>query len=134
MYTIDILALGIDSRIPGLIIFSEHFFAITCQGDGMKCPSCSSTLEIEDRFCSQCGAMRPILPERFARAEGEFTRLRASFLSGELDRIAFITAVKDMTIQDKEGAFWCLGVQSGQWFRYENTSWVQTDPPLQTDG
>jgi len=98
----------------------------------MKCPSCSSTLEIEDRFCSQCGAMRPILPERFARAEGEFTRLRSSFRYGEIDRTAFINAVKELTIQDKEGAFWCLGVQSGQWFRYEQEKWIQTDPPLET--
>ncbi len=96
----------------------------------MKCPSCTTPMEIEDRFCAQCGAMRPILQPSFARAEGEFTHLRAQFQAGTLDREHFITAVKQLTIQDQDGHFWCLGVRSGRWYRYVGQTWLEEDPPF----
>ncbi len=95
----------------------------------MKCASCGTPMEIEDRFCAQCGAMRPILPQAFARAEGEFTHLRAQFKNGSLDREHFISAVKQLTIQDQDGRFWCLGVRSGQWYRHDGQTWLEEDPP-----
>ncbi|MBN1267205.1 MAG: hypothetical protein JXA25_17065 [Anaerolineales bacterium] len=98
----------------------------------MKCLTCNTIMEIEDRFCAQCGTMRPLLPHHFARAEGEFTRFRSEFLSGVIDQAAFIHAVKELTIQDETGSFWCIGVQSGQWYRYEENSWVPADPPVES--
>lgn len=96
----------------------------------MKCSACHEPMEIEDRFCARCGTLRPILPAPFARAEGEFTRLRQDFQSGALGRTEYIKAIRDLSVRDESGSWWCLGARSGSWYRFDGERWLMSDPPL----
>lgn len=96
----------------------------------MNCTQCRTHLEIEDRFCGQCGSMRPRLEPLFARIEGKYTRLRARFRAGEFSRDDYLTKLNTLTLRDETDRYWALGAESGEWYRFNDDTWIATTPPL----
>src|SRR5574341_1159025 len=66
--------------------------------------------------------------DQFKRAENEFFRLKGQFAAGRLTRIQFETALRDLMVQDAQGRYWMLGVDSGNWFWHDGKDWVAANP------
>ncbi|MBI4675320.1 MAG: zinc-ribbon domain-containing protein [Chloroflexi bacterium] len=97
----------------------------------MRCIKCGTELAPNSKFCSQCGAARPILPPRFQASEREFAALQAQRNTGKLTAGEFDEALKKLVVQDDAGTFWMLGAESGEWHRYNGTTWVRAEPPME---
>jgi hypothetical protein len=63
----------------------------------------------------------------FTQIMQRYIRLREKFEQGELDADSFERQVNSMVYKDKEGRYWQIGVQSGQWYYFDGEKWVQDD-------
>jgi len=64
----------------------------------------------------------------FQQALKEYQKLRARFLSGEIDARQFEAAVEGLAVTDAKGTRWRLGQVSGKWYRLEGDAWVPATP------
>lgn len=63
-----------------------------------------------------------------AAIEQTYVELRAALEEGELDAEAFQAEVDQLRLQDDYGRYWMIGAQSGNWYYYDGTDWIQADP------
>ena len=63
----------------------------------------------------------------FTQIMQRYTRLRERFEQGEIDADSFEQQVNGMIYKDQEGRYWQIGVQSGLWYYYDGSKWVQDD-------
>jgi hypothetical protein len=70
------------------------------------------------------------IQDPFARVEAEVTLLRGELNVGRLNKEQFKDKLKDLMMQDKQGTWWMMGVESGEWYRREGADWVRSDPPV----
>jgi len=70
-----------------------------------------------------------LLPAAFIQAQRQFWNLRDRYERGELDEGSYRQALQDVVVQDDAGAYWMLGVESGEWYRHEGSTWVRGNPP-----
>jgi hypothetical protein len=96
----------------------------------MKCPNCGNEIRPQARFCGRCGAPRPQLPSAFAQAEARLEALRREYEAGLLDRAGFEARRQGLAVRGPDGAYWSPG-GDGRWFRYEGSTWVEREPPLE---
>ena len=96
----------------------------------MKCTECGSELKIGHIFCGKCGAASPQLPAEFEALERSYLELRKSYQKGELEEGDFLSRLEEMVIEDENGNYWMLGVESGEWHRYDGQQWVREDPGI----
>lgn len=67
-------------------------------------------------------------PSTYKRVEDEYYRLRGQFDTDRLSHEQFDAALRELMIQDEQGRYWMIGADSGQWYFYDGTKWVQSDP------
>lgn len=67
-------------------------------------------------------------PSTYKRVEDEYYRLRGQFDTDRLNHEQFDAALRELMIQDEQGRYWMIGADSGQWYFYDGTKWVQSDP------
>jgi putative membrane protein len=97
----------------------------------MQCPGCGAVIAIGSQTCPKCRAPRPQIEPAFARAEQSYLRLREQYEAGAITADQFKAGVEAQRLE-YDGRYWMLGVNSGQWYLHDGTSWYQQGPPIIT--
>src|SRR5512143_1624731 len=67
----------------------------------------------------------------FQEAEKAYQDLRAQYSAGKLSNTDFEAEVSKLKVQDADGRWWQLGVQSGDWYVHDGQKWSKSRPPVQ---
>lgn len=65
----------------------------------------------------------------FREVEDRFAELKSKLDAGELDERAFEAELRKLQVLDEQGRYWMIGAQSGLWYYYDGTQWIQSEPP-----
>src|SRR5512135_2215536 len=65
----------------------------------------------------------------FQEAEKAYQDLRAQYSAGKLSNTDFETEVSKLKVQDADGRWWQIGVQSGEWYVHDGQKWTKARPP-----
>jgi hypothetical protein len=65
----------------------------------------------------------------FSEAEKSYKDLQAQHLSGRLNDAAFEAEVGKLRLQDAQGRWWQIGVQTGEWYMHDGQKWNKAKPP-----
>jgi hypothetical protein len=65
----------------------------------------------------------------FAELEQRFQQLRQQWMSGQIDQATFAAQVQALQLQDAQGRYWTIGVQTGQWYYFDGNNWLPGTPP-----
>src|SRR5512141_2983800 len=65
----------------------------------------------------------------FQEAERAYQDLRAQYSAGKLNNSDFEAQVSKLKVQDSEGRWWQIGVQSGEWYMHDGQKWTKARPP-----
>lgn len=68
--------------------------------------------------------------ERFKNVEAEYFRLRGQFAAGRITRAQLEATLKENMLQDAQGRWWTLGMDSGKWYVCQNETWIESNPPI----
>lgn len=68
------------------------------------------------------------MDNRFNVAEKEYARLRREFEAGRLSIEELQNALQQLAVQDAGGRYWMLGANTGRWYFYDGTRWIESDP------
>ncbi len=68
----------------------------------------------------------------FQEAATQYQQLSAQHAAGKLSDADFETQINDLRLQDAEGRWWQIGVQSGDWYVNDGQRWVKSNPPTET--
>ena len=72
--------------------------------------------------------------ERFGNVEAEYFRLRGQLAAGRITRAQLEAALKEMMLQDAQGRWWTMGVDSGKWYVWQGETWIESHPPIAQTG
>ncbi len=67
--------------------------------------------------------------DRFRGVKADFDRMTIRFRGGEISRREYIEGLKQMRFKDEEGRFWMIGAQTGKWYYFDGTDWIQSSLP-----
>jgi hypothetical protein len=67
--------------------------------------------------------------DRFSEVEAEMARLRQEMAAGRLTEAQFKERLKNLMVQDAQGTWWMIGLDTDQWYRYDGREWVPGVPP-----
>jgi len=65
----------------------------------------------------------------FQETETKYKELRAQHSAGKLNDADFEAEVGKLRLQDAQGRWWQIGVQSGEWYVYDGQKWAKAHPP-----
>jgi hypothetical protein len=65
----------------------------------------------------------------FQEVEKTYKELQAQHGSGKLNDAAFETEVGKLRMQDEQGRWWQIGVQTGEWYMHDGQKWNKAKPP-----
>lgn len=65
----------------------------------------------------------------FQEAEKVYKDLNTQHTAGKLSDAAFEAEVAKLRLQDNQGRWWQLGVQSGEWYMHDGQKWTKAKPP-----
>ena len=68
----------------------------------------------------------------FSQAEVEAARLRREWTAGRLTDAQFRDRLASLMVEDARGVWWSIGLQTGEWYRYDGNDWVRGEPPRLT--
>ncbi|MBL8164114.1 MAG: hypothetical protein JNJ61_19150, partial [Anaerolineae bacterium] len=75
------------------------------------------------------------LAARFRDTEEKVRVLRTAFQNQQMTREQLQEQLRQLMILDEErGVWWMMGVETDQWYRFENNDWVVASPPYSTAG
>jgi hypothetical protein len=97
--------------------------------DQKPCRYCESPISEGEAYCSMCGSLARELPEPFGFIQQAYLQLRALHQSGKMDATTFRAELEKMIVADGAGGYWMVGVQTGRWYWYNGSGWIQRDPP-----
>jgi hypothetical protein len=100
------------------------------QGGAVGCQQCGRSNPTGGKFCSNCGAELPRLPTAFQRTETKFRQTRAAYSAGELTGEECHSALAKLMVQDDQGQYWMMGLESGEWYWYNGGEWTLRSPAL----
>ncbi len=66
----------------------------------------------------------------FQEAERVYQDLRSQYSAGKLSSTDFEEQVSKLKLQDADGKWWQIGVQSGDWYMHDGQKWSKARPPL----
>jgi hypothetical protein len=66
----------------------------------------------------------------FQEAERMYQDLRAQYSAGKLSNTDFEAEVSKLKVQDAEGRWWQIGVQSGDWYVHDGQKWTKSKPSM----
>jgi hypothetical protein len=69
------------------------------------------------------------MDDKFKDVKAEFELITGRFRGGEISRREYIEGLKHLRFKDEEGRFWMIGTQTGKWYYYDGTGWIQSSPP-----
>ncbi len=69
----------------------------------------------------------------FQEAEKAYQDLRAQYSAGKLSSTDFEEEVSKLKLQDADGKWWQIGVQSGDWYKHDGEKWSKARPPISTE-
>ncbi len=69
----------------------------------------------------------------FQEAEKAYQDLRAQYSAGKLSSTDFEEQVSKLKLQDAEGKWWQIGVQSGDWYVHDGQKWSKARPALSAE-
>jgi hypothetical protein len=67
----------------------------------------------------------------FQEAEKTYKDLRAQHDAGKLSDSTFEAEVGKLRMQDAQGRWWQIGVQTGEWYMHDGQKWNKAKPPVQ---
>lgn len=65
----------------------------------------------------------------FREVERRFQELKTRLDAGAIDEDAFEAELRQLQVLDGQGRYWMIGAQTGSWYYYDGTQWVQAQPP-----
>lgn len=65
----------------------------------------------------------------FREVERKFKELKSKLDTGEIDERYFEAELRKLQVLDQQGRYWMIGAQSGLWYYYNGTQWIQANPP-----
>lgn len=68
------------------------------------------------------------MEDRFRKLEDEYFRLKGQLAAGRITQDQFQKALSDLMIQDAQGRYWMLGLDSAKWNYHDGAKWVEADP------
>jgi hypothetical protein len=81
----------------------------------------------------RAATIRPVLEPReqtpFEAVELKAASLRREVQEGTLSEAECEAQMRELMIQDAQGAWWMVGYESGAWHRNDGRGWVRADPP-----
>ena len=95
-----------------------------------RCQKCGQANPQTWKFCHDCGAPLPRLPESFQNTLKIFAENQAAYSVGQISREQYQTALRELVVQDDQGEYWMLGVESGEWYWYDGEEWKPRTPKL----
>jgi uncharacterized protein YraI len=66
----------------------------------------------------------------FAEAQRRYWELKERYEAGFLKPAQFQAQVEELTVQDDQGRWWMIGVESGKWYVSLAGQWVEAQPPI----
>ncbi len=66
----------------------------------------------------------------FQDAEKTYKDLKAQHAAGKLSDADFEAQVGELRMQDAQGRWWQLGVQTGEWYMHDGQKWNKAKPPV----
>ncbi len=96
----------------------------------VPCRQCRQANPKGGKFCFECGAALPQLPESFRKTQEIFTDTQTSYNAGQLTSEEYQAALTKLVVQDNDGDYWMLGVDSGDWYWYDGEEWNLRTPSL----
>lgn len=70
------------------------------------------------------------LAQQFERTEQQVRTLRAARDRGELSNEQLQEQLRALMVLDDQNIYWMMGVESDQWYKYEDETWKIARPPL----
>jgi len=67
----------------------------------------------------------------FQEAERTYKDLKSQHASGKLSDADFEAQVGKLKLQDGQGRWWQIGVQTGDWYMHDGQKWNKAKPPLE---
>ncbi|TKJ28084.1 MAG: hypothetical protein CEE40_12465, partial [Chloroflexi bacterium B3_Chlor] len=64
----------------------------------------------------------------FREVEKRFKELKSKLDTGEIDERYFEAELRKLQVLDQQGQYWMIGAQSGLWYYYDGTQWIQANP------
>lgn len=68
--------------------------------------------------------------DKFRSSEDAYFKLRGQFDTGRITQEQFDEKLRELMVQDAQGRYWMLGADSGKWYFYDGSNWVQDNPPV----
>jgi hypothetical protein len=65
----------------------------------------------------------------FHEVENKFQELKNKLEAGTIDEDEFEAELRSLYVADAEGRYWMIGAQTGHWYYYDGTQWVQATHP-----
>ena len=65
----------------------------------------------------------------FKEAGERFDELQGRLDAGAITQEEFKAQLEGLKVQDSQGRYWMIGVQSGKWYFYDGTRWIRAEPP-----
>lgn len=94
------------------------------------CRQCGQPNPKSGKFCFECGIPLPQLPESFQKTQAIFAEAQASYSAGQLTTEEYHAALTELVVEDDQGEYWMLGVESGDWYWYDGEEWNLRTPRL----
>lgn len=104
--------------------------AVTAQTSRVTTTPSAQNFSVPPDLPERPAATRTAQTERmtFERAEDEFFKLRGQLATGRITREQFESRLHDLMVQDEQGRYWKLGVDSAKWFVNDGNEWVEANP------
>jgi Tol biopolymer transport system component len=68
----------------------------------------------------------------FQDLQRRYDELRERFEAGEIGEEEFRGELEGLQLKDEQGVFWTIGAQTGEWYRFDGSSWAQETPTPMT--
>lgn len=69
------------------------------------------------------------MDNQFKQVEKEFSLLKKEFEKKEISDREFKDRLKKLRLKDDRGKCWTIGAQTGKWYYFNGSSWVESQPP-----
>jgi Tol biopolymer transport system component len=64
----------------------------------------------------------------FQDLQRRYDELRERFEAGEIGEEEFRGELEGLQLKDEQGVYWTIGAQTGEWYRFDGSSWAQETP------
>ena len=125
----------------------NRYYCNKCQTYPPTCPECQQDLSwvptYSHYYCNRCQGYKESIPSPITTTstsagkhslkeiETAFRKLKESYQNGSIDEAKYKETLEKMKFNDDQRRYWTIGAQTGKWYYYNGSSWVE-DKPRQT--